>query len=370
MEDRFKLHWPLISNEDEEKVWPPEIVHVPHLDSNMATPFAICSSANMMEAQTRLVKMVRNSICAFKALEVIPIASLNNKGQMVVKWESLVTEPKWCVYLKFIPLDVPLKPFQVAIVSSQTLALASLCAAVTRGLSRGTAKMRSSTTLRSPCKVWVMTDLHTHPKVNWKIHVLIPPHFVKIRGEPGYTKKQQGWHLTFGASRETKGTTLWSLIEEAAYETIEGRLTEDWEENCWHIDSLFRGNHYDATLPLYSLGMSDGCTINVVNQKNHRWTVFFKCPDGSTAHTHVYFNDSASSLHERIVTLTSEKMPIPASEMYTSYGSKLLEYSNAKLWQLGMHNGSTVVVNVRLRGGICVPYSGNFKRKKNQVIVM
>ena len=63
-------------------------------------------------------------------------------------------------------------------------------------------------------------------------------------------------------------------------------------------------------------------------------------------------------------------MPIPASEMYTSYGSKLLEYSNAKLWQLGMHNGSTVVVNVRLRGGICVPYSGNFKRKKNQVIVM
>ena len=107
-----------------------------------------------------------------------------------------------------------------------------------------------------------------------------------------------------------------------------------------------------------------------MNQKNHKWVIFIKCPDGSVTQTCVYINDTAKSLHKMIVTLVSEKLPTPASEMHTSYSSKLLEYSNAKVWQLGMHNGSTVTVNVRLRGGICVPYSGNLKRKKNQVIVM
>ena len=36
---------------------------------------------------------------------------------MVVKGEPLITDPMWCVHLKFIPLDVPMKSFQVGVVT-------------------------------------------------------------------------------------------------------------------------------------------------------------------------------------------------------------------------------------------------------------
>ena len=239
--------------------------------------------------------------------------------------------------------------------------------------------MRSKTTLRSPCKVWIKTDLQAVLKPMWDIDVIIPRH-VTYEGlvpygkekelQPFYRCRTPPCVLQLEVSRELKGVNLWGIIEEAAYKEIEGELKDDWDEDCWYIGSLFRGNHYDIDVPLHCLGMHDGCTIHVVNQKNHKWVIFIKCPDGSVTQTCVYINDTAKSLHKMIVTLVSEKLPTPASEMYTSYSSKLLEYSNAKVWQLGMHNGSTVTVNVRLRGGICVPYSGNLKRKKNQVIVM
>ena len=136
----------------------PEALHLPHLDSGMITPFALCSSANLMEGQSQLVGMIRRRICGFRALEVTPSASLDNKCKVVVKGEPLITDPMWCVHLKFIPLDVPMKSFQVSLVPPETLTMASLSAAVRRGLSRGTAKMRSKTTLRSPCKVWIKQD--------------------------------------------------------------------------------------------------------------------------------------------------------------------------------------------------------------------
>ena len=126
----------------------PETLHLPHLDSGMEPePFALCSSANLMEGQSHLVRMIRRRICGFRALEVTPSVSLDDKGKVVVKGEPLITDPMWCVHLKFIPLDVPMKSFQVSLVPPETLTMASLSAAVRRGLSRGTAKMRSKTTL-------------------------------------------------------------------------------------------------------------------------------------------------------------------------------------------------------------------------------
>ena len=44
---------------------------------------------------------------------------------MVVKGEPLITDPMWCVHLKFIPLDVPMKSFQVSLVPPETLTMAS-----------------------------------------------------------------------------------------------------------------------------------------------------------------------------------------------------------------------------------------------------
>lgn len=379
------MQWPQLSAHQQQTLSNgPEILYTPHLDDEMATPMAMCRSSNLMEAQSQLVGMVRSRINAFRVVEVIQSASLDNKGKVVVKEEPLMTNPMWCVCLKVLPLDAPhLRPFQMDVVPPETLTLASLCAAVRRGLSRGTARMRSSTTLRSPCKVLIRTSLQAVAKRMWEITVKVPAHFAfttltstdirsgdVIEKRTWYKKMKPAWTLVVKTARNTKGVDLWEVVQENAYETIEGGLEDDWDEKCWHIDSLFHGNHYDVRLPLYSLDMHDGCTIHVVNQKNHKWTIFFKCPDGSIAHTYIFVNDTAASLHRKIVRLVSEKMPIPASEMYTSYSSKLLEYSNAKVWELGMHNGSTVIVNVRLRGGVCVPYSGNLKRKKNQVMII
>ena len=37
--------------------------------------------------------MIRRRICGFRALEVTPSASLDNKGKVVVKGEPLITDP-------------------------------------------------------------------------------------------------------------------------------------------------------------------------------------------------------------------------------------------------------------------------------------
>ena len=183
--------------------------------------------------------------------------------------------------------------------------------------------------------MWIKTDLQAVLKPMWDIDVIIPRH-VTCEGlvpfgkekelQPFYRCRTPPCVLKLEVSRELKGVNLWGIIEEAAYKEIEGELKDDdWDEDCWCIGSLFRGNHCDIDVPLHCLGMHDGCTIHVVNQKNHKWVIFIKCPDGSVTQTCVYINDTAKSLHKMIVTLVSEKLPIPASEMYTSCSSKLLE---------------------------------------------
>ena len=69
----------------------------------------------------------------------------------------------------------------------------------------------------------------------------------------------------------------------------------------------------------------------------------------------------------RMEEIGHSQLQVSPSDVYTTFGSKLLEHTKAKLWETGMHNGSTVMANIRLRGGVCVPHTGNLKRRQNQV---
>ena len=97
--------------------------------------------------------------------------------------------------------------------------------------------MRSNTTLRSPCMVWIKADLQAFPDYMWKITVKIPAHFVYIKAEEGggtHEMMNKSRTLKLSISRETKGTDFWKIIQEKAYKRIEGALVEDWDEKCWH----------------------------------------------------------------------------------------------------------------------------------------
>ena len=108
--------------------------------------------------------------------------------------------------------------------------------------------MRSKTTLRSPCKVWIKTDLQAVLKPMWDIDVIIPRH-VTYEGlvpfgkekelQPFYRCRTPPCVLKLEVSRELKGVNLWGIIEEAAYKEIEGELKDDWDEDCWYIGSPF-----------------------------------------------------------------------------------------------------------------------------------
>ena len=108
--------------------------------------------------------------------------------------------------------------------------------------------MRSKTTLRSPCKVWIKTDLQAVLKPTWHIDVIVPSHntydgLVRCAGKKKEFKPYYRCHtplcvLKLDVSREVKGVNLWGVIQEAAYKEIEGELKDDWDKDCWHIGSL------------------------------------------------------------------------------------------------------------------------------------
>ena len=357
------------------------MVYTPHFDSNMAPPFAECCSTNLMAAHFQLEEQIARRISVFRSFEVAPGVSLNDKREMVVKGRVIITKPRWALLMVFLPLSRigPKKQLEVSVAPSEPLTMASLCAAMRRGLMQGNAEMRSSEDARSPCTVWVKAELQAYPGDKWTFNVKIPAcvTFKRKWGPAGghvrtYKKKQDAWRVTVTASRRITGCKLWQKVMSEVYRIIDGdppnNTPDCWGRDMWHLESLFRGNQYDCPIPVYCLGMYNGCTIDVVDEKNQKWTIFIRCPDGSTITTFTHPNDSCRLLHEQIVSLISQRMPLPASEVYTSYNSKLLEYCDARVWRTGMHNGSTVNANVRLRGGVCVPYSGNLKRKKNQVI--
>ena len=99
--------------------------------------------------------------------------------------------------------------------------------------------------------------------------------------------------------------------------------------------------------------------MDAIDKKDQEWVIFIKCPDGSVIATPASKEESCIDLHRRVAAMLATQLPVSPSDVYTTFGSKLLEHRKAKLWETGMHNGSTVMANIRLRGGVCVPHTGN-----------
>ena len=271
---------------------------------------------------------------------------LSNTGNTVAKPSVFVTAPSWCLVLEVSPLGVPSKGFSYFFMDKKVkekMSFALLHQTLKRGLARASLRMKLMPAAHSPCLVRLSASLVAGPKEVWSIKVRSPfgsPFEVKVK-------------------RTCSGRNLWLQVV-LATEKLAGRGTVD-------IDSLYDGNRCDCPLPLCCLGLSNGCTVDAIDKKDQEWVIFIKCPDGSVIATPASKEESCIDLHRRVAAMLATQLPVSPSDVYTTFGSKLLEHTKAKLWETGMHNGSTVMANIRLRGGVCVPHTGNLKRRQNQV---
>ncbi len=324
---------------------PPTLVLAP----SFICTATVCNSSTLFSQHRPMFKVFRSHIASFKVAEMGCLVELDRYGSITVLPKVTLTNAEWCLVLEFRPQCSNIKAFSFFLSNRRTqvaLTSSSLHRALKRGLMMADLKMKTVVPVSlSRCPTVVRADLIAGPRQTWTIGVMMP----------------HGSVTSVKVSRMCKGRSLWLKLIEIA------RTGNHCTEDTLNIDSLFKGNRYDCPLPICCLGLHDDCVVDVVAENDPEWTVFVKGPDGSVTAIPVSKDEDCSKFHQRVAHMMTNQLPVSPSDIYTSHGSKLLEHTNAKVWETGMHNGSTVMANIRIRGGICVPFSGNLKRKKNQV---
>jgi small ligand-binding sensory domain FIST len=90
-------------------------------------------------------------------------------------------------------------------------------------------------------------------------------------------------------------------------------------------------------------------------------------PRGAVFHIEVISSCSCHKIHQFVIDQLSSQIDLDASDMYTICNTKLLENNLASLQDIGIKQDGVISVNLRLRGGICVPFSQNQKRTYGNV---
>lgn len=120
--------------------------------------------------------------------------------------------------------------------------------------------------------------------------------------------------------------------------------------------SLYDKRRYAASRkPICDLGFYNCCTVEVIARD--RWTIFVEVPGGYYVEEgfEVDALSSSNELNRDALAAASLLMDVPTDDLYALHnGTPLLRSRDVPLYQLGIHDGSTIAVYPRMRGGVCV----------------
>lgn len=146
----------------------------------------------------------------------------------------------------------------------------------------------------------------------------------------------------------TTGRDLYNLIIYTAAEKLGVGVEE--------IMSLYDKRHYAASRkPICDLGFYNCCTVEVIARD--QWTIFVMVPGGYYVEEgfEVDALSSSSDLNRDALAAASLLMDVPTDDLYALYnGTPLLRNREVPIYQLGIHDGSTIEVFAKMKGGVCV----------------
>ena len=147
----------------------------------------------------------------------------------------------------------------------------------------------------------------------------------------------------------TAGKDLYNLVIYTAAEKLNVGVEE--------IMSLYDKRHYAASRkPICDLGFYNCCTVEVIARD--RWTIFAEVPGGCYYVEECFEVDalsSSSDLNRDALAAASLLMDVPTDDLYALHnGTPLLRSRDVPIYQLGIHDGSTIEVFHKMRGGVCV----------------
>ena len=146
----------------------------------------------------------------------------------------------------------------------------------------------------------------------------------------------------------TTGKDLYNLVIYTAAEKLEVGVEE--------IMSLYDKRHFAASRkPISDLGFYNCCTVEVIARD--RWTIFVVVPGGYYVEEgfEVDALSSSNELNRDALAAASLLMDVPTDDLYALHnGTPLLRSRDVPIYQLGIHDGSTIAVYPRVRGGVCV----------------
>lgn len=115
-----------------------------------------------------------------------------------------------------------------------------------------------------------------------------------------------------------------------------------------------------------------GSNMHIVNEHvyrtpEHMLVLHVHGPHGMMFPIKVDPAQSCNSIHQLVTNCLSCQLEHDASDMYTVCSTKLLENNHASFNDIGVKQMAIISVNLRLCGGICVPFSRNQKRSYGNV---
>jgi len=160
------------------------------------------------------------------------------------------------------------------------------------------------------------------------------------------------------AAPSTPAMQLYFNVVQSASEKLEVGIDD--------IRSLFAERHYAAyRCSIMDLGMHNCCTVNVEFLHDWHWNIMIDIPDGTSVKIQVEESISPSELHGIVVKRATDYLGVDPDEIYSLYNGKTYRtFKNISLAELGMHDGCSVTVYARLRGGACVANRVGGKRKE------
>lgn len=149
------------------------------------------------------------------------------------------------------------------------------------------------------------------------------------------------------------------------YFDVISSAAEKLEVGVHDIRSLYAERHYAAhKCPIKDLGMYHCCTVTVDFLHDWNWKIIVDIPDGTSIKVHAEASMSPSELHDLVAERATDYLGVTPNEIYSLYRGKAYNmFDNVSLVDLGMHNGCSVTVYGRIRGGVCVANRVGGKRR-------
>ena len=196
----------------------------------------------------------------------------------------------------------------------------------------------------------------------WLINMTIPNHLT---------------HGVFDCPSHDMISTFHDLPGMTVYDEITLRASEIMGCRESDLFVLFEKKCFGCeTLPIHDLGFFNCCTVNV--ELRDEWRLYLNLPTplprGHPLNEHPILVDAFDSCYDvnaRVLDVASNVLNCSRDDLYVLFnGTPLQRSQRVEIYKLGLHDGSTLSVFFRLRGGVCIAQNSSGRKRSVSAFCM